>query len=59
MSGDLMTVEDFGRRYRVDSSVVRYWIRQGYVTATVVAGKQMVSRAELVKPVEPQKKEGA
>lgn len=51
---DLITVQEFARKYRVDESVVRRWVKMGHIDYVLVGvGRQMkrIRQTDLVKPL--------
>ncbi len=38
---ELMTVEEFARRYRVDASVVRHWAKMGHINYELVGPRKL------------------
>lgn len=55
---DLMDVQTFAERFRVDASVVRSWIRAGLIPFTLKGSRRMVRRSDILRPaVAPTPKE--
>lgn len=53
--GDLISISDFAQQYRVDASVVRSWIKMGYIGYMLDGPRKMrkISKAEVLVPIEP------
>lgn len=54
---DIVTVQQFAEQYRVDASVVRGWVRNGYVDYVLVGPRKMrrIRKSDLLAPIEPRK----
>lgn len=50
---DLMTVDEFAKKWRVDSSVVRWWIKREFIGYMLVGDRLMVRRSTVIKPITP------
>ena len=55
---DLITVQSFAEKYRVDASVVRSWVKQGLISYELVGPRKMLRKSELLKPIIPSTAEG-
>lgn len=55
LDGDLISISDFAQQYRVDASVVRSWIKMGYIGYTLDGPRKMrkISKAEVLVPIPP------
>lgn len=53
--GDLITVQEFAEKFRVDASVVRGWVKQGLIDYVLVGPRNMrcVRRSDILKPIKP------
>lgn len=53
--GDLITVQEFAEKFRVDASVVRGWVKQGLIDYVLVGPRNIrcVRRSDILKPIQP------
>lgn len=53
--GDLITVQEFAEKFRVDSSIVRSWVKRGLIDYVLVGPRNMrcVRRSDILKPIQP------
>ena len=50
---ELITVQDFARKYSVDTETVRSWIKNGYIPYELVGHRKMIRKdSALTKPIE-------
>lgn len=51
---EFLTVDEFARRWRVEASVVRSWIKNGYIRYTLIGPNKMrrIRKSDVVKPLE-------
>lgn len=51
---DLITVQDFANNYRVDASVVRSWVKHGFIDYVLDGPRKLrkIRKSELLKPIE-------
>ena len=54
-NSDLVTVQSFAEKFRVDASVVRGWVKRGLIDYALVGPRNMkrIRRSDLLRPISP------
>ena len=49
---ELVTLQEFAERYRVDTETVRGWVRKGIIKYVITEGRKLIRIVDAVKPKE-------